>query len=92
MLANDDAVQAVGTFCHAHNITTGPVNNPDGRDMVVLCDGAMDAERRWPPSNFTRLAAAISTKWPGLNVVLTDAPSRRLLFRRLCRTRQRRQG
>jgi hypothetical protein len=59
MLANDDEVQAVGKFCAAHNITTDPVNDPDGRDMVVICDGAMDAERQWPPSNFAPLAAAI---------------------------------
>ena len=74
MLANDDEVQAVSTFCAAHNITTDPVNDPDGRDMVVLCDGAMDAERQWPPSNFARLAAAIRAEWPGLNIVLTGAP------------------
>ena len=43
--------------------------------MVVFGVGAMDVERQWPPSHFARLAAAIRAEWPGLQIVLTGAPS-----------------
>ena len=75
MLANDDKVQAVCTFCDAPNITGYPVNDPDGRDMMVFCVGVMDAERQLAPQHFARVVAVIRSEWPGLNIVLTGAPS-----------------
>ena len=75
MAANDEAAQAVRAFCDDHNIKPDSSNGPDGRDMVVFGVGAMDAERQWPPSQFAQLAVAIRAEWPGLNIVLTGAPS-----------------
>ena len=75
MSANDGAAQAVRAFCDAHNIKPYSSNCPDGRDMVVFGVGAMDVERQWPPSHFARLATAIRAEWPGLQIVLTGAPS-----------------
>ena len=75
MSANDGAAQAICAFCDAHNINLYSSNGPDGRDMVVFGVGAMDVERQWPPSHFARLAAAIRAEWPGLQIVLTGAPS-----------------
>ena len=75
MSVNDGAVQAIRAFCDAHNINPYSNKGPDGRDMVVFGVGAMGVEWQWPPSHFARLAAAIRAEWPGLQIVLTGAPS-----------------
>ncbi|MED5351419.1 MAG: glycosyltransferase family 9 protein [Pseudomonadota bacterium] len=79
MSADDQAVQAIRAFCDANNINPYSSNGPDGGDMAVFGVGAMDVERQWPQSHFARLAAAIRAKWPGLQIVLTGAPSEALI-------------
>ena len=79
MSADDQAVQAIRAFCDANNINPYSSNGPDGGDMAVFGVGAMDVERQWPQSHFARLAAAIRAKWPGLQIVLTGAPSETLI-------------
>jgi len=65
----------VREYCDKQSIAADLVNQPDGRNMVVLGIGAMDNERQWPPSCFAALAAYLDARWPEKKIMLMGSPS-----------------
>ena len=45
------------------------------RDTIIMGVGAMDEERRWPPSHFAKLAAMLSAAHPATRIILMGAPA-----------------
>ncbi len=69
------AQRAADNWCDQAGIPAFGVPADGLRDMVVMGVGAMDEERKWPPSHFAALAARIKDVAPSLRIVVMGAPS-----------------
>ena len=69
---SDAAIAKAAEIFDSHNIAAVG----DGlRDAIIMGVGAMDAERRWPPSHFAQLASRLAAAHPATRTILMGAPS-----------------
>ena len=71
------AVSAAEAWCDDVGISRFGAADAGFRNMVVMGVGAMDDERKWPPSHFAALAARLRQITPSLGILVMGAPSER---------------
>jgi heptosyltransferase-2 len=70
-----DAQRAADKWCDDFDIPAFGTPAGGVRDMVVMGVGAMDDERKWPPTHFAALAARLADHSPAMRILVMGAPA-----------------